>query len=474
MRNDPYCGLRVNIIPHVGPAMNNTSDIDITEEATTPTGGQVQTPEQGTSPTLILEREGAMRVPLIEFQNVTKRFGEKTVLNNVNLNIYGNQITTIIGKSGTGKSVLLKHIIGLLKPDEGSIIFQGKPVNKMKKQEWEACRSQIAYLFQNNALLDSMTVLDNVAFPLKQTTNLSKTEIEKRALKRIEDLELTEATRKYPSELSGGMQKRVALARALVTDPKIVLFDEPTTGQDPIRKNMILSMIVHYKRKFGFTAVMISHDIPDVFFISDRIIILWEGTVGFEGTYEEAIRLKIPMIDEFLRSLEGFQDELTGLLSREAFRVHYAATLGGTYTAAFSAALFSVRINLVHEVLGPQATVEVLRALGEYTNRRFNPIGGFSARHSRDEILTIFPRKNIDEARQLVADFAQELKHEAIDSIQKIAIAKIGAATSFDVYIRAGVTEVFPTDAIDQIIAKARSKQEIVATQRWSSGGKEQ
>jgi phospholipid/cholesterol/gamma-HCH transport system ATP-binding protein len=416
-----------------------------------------------------------METPLIEFKNVTKRFGEKTVLDKVNLNIYENRITTIIGKSGTGKSVLLKHIIGLLKPDEGTIIFQGKPVNKMNKGEWKACRSQIAYLFQNNALLDSMTVLDNVAFPLRQTTNFNRKEIEKRALKRIEELELTEATHKFPSELSGGMQKRVALARALVMDPKIVLFDEPTTGQDPIRKNMILSMITHYRRKLGFTAVMISHDIPDVFFISDRIIILWEGAVGFEGTYEEAVKLKLPMIDEFFRSLEGFQDELTGLLSREAFKVHYAAMLGGTATvAAVSAALFSVRLNLMHEALGPQAAIEVLRALGEYTNRRFNPIGGFSARHSRDEILTILPHTSIDEARQLVADFAQELKHEAIDRIQSITMAKVGADTSFDIYIRAGVTGVSSTDAVDQIIEKARAKQEIVATHRCNSGGKEQ
>jgi phospholipid/cholesterol/gamma-HCH transport system ATP-binding protein len=123
--------------------------------------------------------------PLIEFSNVTKRFGEKTVLDKVNLKIYENQITTIIGKSGTGKSVLLKHIIGLLKPEEGTIIFQGKPINRMRKNEWEACRSQIASLFQNNALLDSMTVLDSVAFPLRQTTSLSKAEIRKRAMKRV-------------------------------------------------------------------------------------------------------------------------------------------------------------------------------------------------------------------------------------------------------------------------------------------------
>jgi phospholipid/cholesterol/gamma-HCH transport system ATP-binding protein len=416
-----------------------------------------------------------METPLIEFKNVTKRFGEKTVLDKVNLSIYGNQITTIIGKSGTGKSVLLKHIVGLLRPDEGHVIFQGKPVDKMKSGEWDACRTQIAYLFQNNALLDSMTVFDNVAFPLRQTTNLRKAEIEKRVMKRIEDLELTDATKEFPSELSGGMQKRVALARALVTDPKIVLFDEPTTGQDPIRKNMILSMIAHYRKKFGFTAVMISHDIPDVFFVSDRIIILWEGTVGFEGTYEEAVRLKLPLIDEFLRSLEGFQDELTGLLSREAFRVHYAAMMGGTTgVTAVSAALFSIRLGLLDDALGPQTAMEVLKALGEYTNKRFNPMGGFSARHSRDEILTIFPHTSNGEARQLIASFAQELKAEAIDRMQRIAAARIGAATSFDIYIRAGVTEVLPADTIDQIIGKARAKQEIVATHRYDAGGNRQ
>lgn len=410
--------------------------------------------------------------PLIEFKNVSKQFGDKIVLNKVNLTVYEDQITTIIGKSGTGKSVLLKHIVGLLKPDGGAILFEGKPVGTMKKSEWQAYKSRIAYLFQNNALLDSMTVFDNVAFPLQQTTNLSKVEIKKRVLKRIEDLELTEAVDDYPSELSGGMQKRVALARALVTDPKIVLFDEPTTGQDPIRKNMILSMISHYRKKFGFTAIMISHDVPDVFFVSDRIIILWEGTVGFQGTYEEAVKRKLPLIDEFLRSLEGFEDELTGLLSREAFRMQYTGMLGGAVTVeAFSAALFSIQLNLLNEALGPQAAMEVLKILGEYVNRRFNPIGGFSARHSRDEILTIFPHTSTDEARQLVADFAQELKQEALPSIQHIAVEKLRPEAPFEVYIRAGVTKFSPTDTIDQIIEEARAAQKIVATQRCQSGG---
>jgi phospholipid/cholesterol/gamma-HCH transport system ATP-binding protein len=413
-----------------------------------------------------------METPLIEFRNVTKRFGDKTVLNKVNVKIFENQITTIIGKSGTGKSVFLKHIIGLLKPDEGEILFHGISVQTMTKKESESYRSAIAYLFQNNALLDSMNVFDNVALPLRQTTDLPKKEIEGRVVKRIQDLELTEATLKFPSELSGGMQKRVALARALVTDPKIVLFDEPTTGQDPIRKNMILSMIAQARRKFGFTAVMISHDIPDVFFISDRIVILWEGGIGFEGTYEEAIKRKLPLIDEFLRSLEGFQDELTGLLSRESFRVHYSAMLGTPLKApAASAALFSVEFDLLNEALGPQVAVEVLRALGEYTNRHFNPIGGFSTRHSRDQILTIFPHTNTEEARQLVYGFAQELQREALARIRSIAGSRVSPSACFDVYIRAGVVDVSAMDEIDLIIEEAKATQEIIAVHQCDFGG---
>ncbi len=411
-----------------------------------------------------------METPLIEFRNVTKRFNDKTVLDDINLRIYENQVTTIIGKSGTGKSVLLKHIIGLLKPDEGSILFQGQPVSEMKRAEWESHRREIAYLFQNNALFDSMNVFDNVAFPLKQTMKLTKAEIERRVMKRIEDLELEEAVGKFPSELSGGMQKRVALARALVTDPKIVLFDEPTTGQDPIRKNMILSMIIHYRKKYGFTAVMISHDIPDVFFISDRVIILWEGSVGFEGPYEEALRLKVPMIEEFLRSLDGFEDQLTGLLSREAFKMHYSAMLGSSSMEKTSAALFSVRLNILHEALGAQAALEVLKVLGEYTNQYFNNIGSFSARHSRDEILTIFPRKDLEEARRLVADFSNELENGVIERIEKVASAKAGTAC-FEIYVRAGVVEVSPDDSIEQIIDKGRERQEIISIHRCDFGG---
>ena len=409
-----------------------------------------------------------METPLIEFRGITKRFAGKTILDKADLSIYENQITTIIGKSGSGKSVLIKHIIGLLSPDEGSILFRGMPVHKMKKKEWEGYRSQISYMFQNNALFDSMTVFENIALPLRQTTNLKKKEIEKKVMSRIEQMELTDATRKYPAELSGGMQKRVALARALVTDPAIVLFDEPTTGQDPIRKNVVLSMIAHYRKQFGFTAILISHDIPDVFFISDRILLLWEGKIAFHGTYDELTRLRHPMIDEFLKSLEGLQDELTGLLSKQMFRSRYALTLGrGRVGTTITAVLFSVRFDFLTDMLGPQAAIEVLKALGEYMSKYFDPLGGFSARRRRGEILTILPNTSLEEAEQLVYDFLQQ---KALPEIQKITVGKIRVEEFFEKFVTAGITEGSSADDIEQIMEKAETKKKIIA--RYQSGAK--
>lgn len=413
-----------------------------------------------------------METPLIEFKDVTKRFDEKTILDKANLLIYENQITTIIGKSGSGKSVLLKHIIGLLLPDEGSILFRGKPVHEMKKKEWEGYRSRISYMFQSNALFDSMPVFENIALPLKQTTRLGKKEIERKVMSRLEQMELSDVFRQYPSELSGGMQKRVALARALVTDPDIVLFDEPTTGQDPIRKNIILSMIAHYRKQFGFTAVLISHDIPDVFFISDRILLLWEGKIAFNGTYEDLKRFKHPMIDEFLSSIEGLRDELTGLLSKEMFRSRYDLTLGGgRVDTTITAVLFGIHFELLAEVLGHQAALEVLKALGEHVNEHFGPLGGFSSRHRRGEILTILPRVSPDEAWQLVNDFALRLQQKALPGIQTLAKVKTGAEACFEITVTAGMTEGSSSDDIDQIIEKAGSNQKIIARYQCGKEG---
>ena len=172
-----------------------------------------------------------MTVPIIEFKDVTKSFGGRTILERINLQIYEDEVTTVIGKSGAGKSLILKLIVGLLRPDSGSVIFQGKPLEHMNKSEWNDYLDRISYMFQSNALFDSLNVYENIALQLQENTRLSKQAIIEKVKAKIELTELSDVASKYPSELSGGMQKRVALARALVTDPKVVLFDELTTDQ---------------------------------------------------------------------------------------------------------------------------------------------------------------------------------------------------------------------------------------------------
>jgi phospholipid/cholesterol/gamma-HCH transport system ATP-binding protein len=406
------------------------------------------------------------KTPLIEFRDVTKRFEEKTVLDQMSLSIYENEITTIIGKSGSGKSVLLKHIIGLLSPDEGLILFGGKPLNTMKKAEWDRYRGKISYMFQNNALFDSMSVFENIAFPLRQTTDLGKKAIKQKVMSRIEQLELTEVANRYPSELSGGMQKRVAMARALVTDPAIVLFDEPTTGQDPVRKNVILSMIAHYRKQFGFTAILISHDIPDVFFISDRILLLWEGKIAFHGSYEDLAKLDHPMIHEFYRSIDGLRDELTGLLSKGVFRARYDLVLGGgRLDTPSTAVLFSVHFDRLADLLGHQSAIEVVKAFGEYVRTYFEPFGGFSARRSRGEVLTMLPHIGSEEAGQLVDSFAQGLQEKGLPGIKLLAGCDVSSRASCGITVTAGITDCCSaSDNIEEIIKKAETDQKIIST----------
>ncbi len=413
-----------------------------------------------------------MDTPLIEFRNVTKRFDSRTILDHVDLSIYENQVTTIIGKSGTGKSVLLKHIVGLLAPDEGEILLDGKPLRKMKRSgEWNEYRRNVSYMFQGNALFDSMTVFENVALPLVQTTNLKQKEIEEKVMTRIEQTELKEVWNKYPAELSGGMQKRVALARALVTDPKVVLFDEPTTGQDLVRRNAILSMIAHYKKQFGFTAVLISHDIPDVLFVSDRIVMLWEGTVAYQGTYENAINLKLPIIEEFLESLEGFQDELTGLLSKQMFRSRYAMTFGPEQEGHAGAAIvFNVNFSFLAESLGHDTAVEVVKMLGEQINKYLGAIGGFSTRQRTGQIVTVLPHMSVEETEKVVAELGKVLSEKALPSLQTVVRTERKNADCFDVTVSAGITAARFTDDIEQILGNARKVQKTIAEYRCARG----
>ncbi len=243
-------------------------------------------------------------MPLIQLNNICKTFGSNQVLKNVNLSIYKGEITTIIGKSGGGKSVLLKHIIGLLSPDSGSILFNGKPLYHRNKAERSKLKQKFSYMFQDSALFDSMSVFDNIALPLKEASRMKPSEIRTRVEKRLDQLDLKGIEEKYPGELSGGMKKRVALARALVTDPEIVLFDEPTTGLDPIRKKAVLQMISDYQKQFGFTGIMVSHEIPDIFTISQRVAMLSDGEIIFEGSSDDLLNDQEPAIRAFIHDTE--------------------------------------------------------------------------------------------------------------------------------------------------------------------------
>lgn len=405
---------------------------------------------------------------LIEFRNVTKRFGERTILDMVNLEVRDGEVSTIIGKSGTGKSVLLKHMIGLLAPSEGEILFRGRPVESMNRKELDEFRSQFSYCFQNNALFDSLTVFENIALPLQQTTRMSRKDIASKVRDRIDQLELSEVPHKYPSELSGGMQKRVALARALITDPKIVLFDEPTTGQDPIRKNAIFSMIVHNQKKFGFTTIMISHDIPDVFFISDRILVLYDGQIIFQGPYEEIDKLQHPMVDEFVKSLEHFQDELTGLYSKKTFTKVYENAVSHKQPGEnLTVAVFTVAdFDGVSENLGHTAAQEIVQSLAVYVSKHFGDVG-ISNRSGRDRIVTILAFAGHDAAERLMENLAGDLRQRGLIDIQMEA----QPAKSYTLSILGGLAEGKAGEDIDVIAARAQSQQKEIARFRCGLSG---
>jgi phospholipid/cholesterol/gamma-HCH transport system ATP-binding protein len=412
-----------------------------------------------------------MDAPLIEFKDVTKRFGTKTVLDSVNLQIYEGQVTTVIGLSGSGKSVLLKHIIGLLKPDEGTILFRGKPINGMTKSERSAALARMSYMFQDNALFDSMTVRENIALPLTETTNLKKADIDRLVMARMEQTELKDSADKYPSELSGGMQKRVALARALVTDPQIVLFDEPTSGQDPIRKNAILGMIAQYQRKFGFTAVLVSHEIPDVYFISNRIIALYDRSIVFQGPPEDLDTFEHPSKDELIRSLEDLQKELTGLHSKRQFTVQYRSQMkhnprGETY----SIVVFTlIAIDAVITVLGHEVAQETLFATGAYINKHFGAIGGFSTRSSMNEFVTILPYANLAETEEILRDFVKDFQDEGIRKIWSGAHNHLRPGECIDLVVCAGVAEGRPIDELESVIDFAKAQQKEIGRLRCTS-----
>lgn len=243
---------------------------------------------------------------MIQLTDIHKSFGSQTVLNGLNLTIPKGSITAIIGPSGEGKSVLLKHMIGLMQPDQGDVRLDGKSIIGLGRTQLNQARDHFAMVFQNAALFDSMTVFDNLAFPLQEKLGLGKAEIKSRVAVALQEVGLKDIDHKYPDELSGGMKKRVGLARALLLEPKVVLFDEPTTGLDPVMQNAIHQLIKETQTKFGFTAVIVSHDIPEIFDLAHHVAMLYKGKILQFGTEKEIRYSDHPIVRQFITgSLEG-------------------------------------------------------------------------------------------------------------------------------------------------------------------------
>jgi phospholipid/cholesterol/gamma-HCH transport system ATP-binding protein len=237
---------------------------------------------------------------MIEVRGLKKSFGQQEVLRGVDLSIGEMELVAVIGKSGGGKSVFLRHIIGLLRPDEGTISINGTDICCLRGKELDGMREHFGVLFQGGALFDSLTVFQNVAFPLREKTRMSDAEIGERVMHALRDVELESVENKFPAELSGGMKKRVALARALITEPRVVLFDEPTTGLDPIIVNSIHRLIKDTHRKYEYTGIIISHEIPAIFDIADRIAMMHEGAIVETGTTEQIKASANPVVREFI------------------------------------------------------------------------------------------------------------------------------------------------------------------------------
>ncbi len=237
---------------------------------------------------------------MIKVSGISKTLSEQVILNHVTLEIKGGEIMAILGESGAGKSVFLKHLIGLMRPDEGSVEIDSVDITKLSEKELLGVRKNIGYLFQEGALYDFMTVFENVAFPLEEHTKLSFKEIEDKVNAMLAMVELEDINEKYPVQLSGGMRKRAALARAMILNSKILFCDEPTSGLDPIRSRGISDLIKNISRKFNCTTVITSHDIKNSLRIADRLALIHQGKILAVGTPQELVSSKNSFVHEFL------------------------------------------------------------------------------------------------------------------------------------------------------------------------------
>lgn len=239
-------------------------------------------------------------MPIIQVEHLTKRFGPQTVLDGISLNVEKGDSLAIIGQSGTGKSVFLRHLNRLLDPDQGRVLIDGRDLAELKREELTEIRQRMGMVFQSAALLDSMTVGENVGLGLKETRHLSKAELQPIVEESLDLVGLAGAIDKSPSELSGGMRKRVGLARAIAGKPEMLLYDEPTTGLDPVTGDSINELIVHLNQRMNATSVVVTHDMASAFRIAQRIVMLFRGKIVFDGTPTEIQKSSDPIVRQFI------------------------------------------------------------------------------------------------------------------------------------------------------------------------------
>lgn len=236
----------------------------------------------------------------IELRDVHKRFGSQEILRGINLQLKHGETLCVIGPSGEGKTVMMKHIIGLIRPDQGDVFVEGMNVNLLNERQMAPIREKVSMLFQGAALFDRMTVEENVAFPLWESGLRDRVEIKRRVTEALEAVDLAEHLHKYPTSLSGGMRKRTGIARAIITRSECILYDEPNSGLDPIGSDIIDQMILRMQRRYGVTSIIVTHDMRSIFKIADRVAMLYRGKIHFLGTPEELRNSPDPEVQNFI------------------------------------------------------------------------------------------------------------------------------------------------------------------------------
>jgi len=237
---------------------------------------------------------------VIQFRHLRKAFGPKVVLSDVSFDVNDGEVFFIIGASGAGKSVCIKHLVGLMKPDQGEVVLDGEDIAQLTEEQFYRIRKKVAMVFQHSTLFDSMTCAENVALPLRKHKNMKDKEALAEALKLLDQVHMREFSEKYPAELGDGMRKRVAIARALTMDPRYVLFDEPTTSLDPVSARRVDRLIRELSDKLGVTSIVVSHDLVSIFSIADRIAMVYQGGLRLVGTRKDFQTTEDPVVKQFI------------------------------------------------------------------------------------------------------------------------------------------------------------------------------